>query len=136
MVTISDNVSQMILLNPYSKEYLDMRKQLTPDELVSLKKLLRKRSDDRYKLKKNNNKMSLDNNKISELSATAASSVQSNDDMSINVRLIKDIVSDMLKIMKTSNSSESRTTITPSASDIIESYNTDNMLSHVEILTN
>jgi hypothetical protein len=113
-----------------------MRKQLTPDELVSLKKLLRKRSDDRYKLKKNNNKMSLDNNKISELSATAASSVQSNDDMSINVRLIKDIVSDMLKIMKTSNSSESRTTITPSASDIIESYNTDNMLSHVEILTN
>jgi hypothetical protein len=136
MVTTSDNVSHMILLNPYSKEYLDMRKQLTPDELVSLKKLLRKRSDERYKLKKNSNKMSLDNNKISELSATTASGVQSSDDMSINVRLIKDIVSDMLKIMKTSNSSESRTTITPSASDIIESYNNDNMLSHVEILTN
>ena len=135
MVTTSDNVSHMILLNPYSKEYLDMRKQLTPDELVSLKKLLRKRSDERYKLKKNSNKMTLDNNKISELSQTTASGVQSSDDMSINVRLIKDIVSDMLKIMKTSNPSESRTPITPSASDIIESYNNDNMLSHVEILT-
>jgi hypothetical protein len=136
MVTTSDNVSHMILLNPYSKEYLDMRKQLTPDELVSLKKLLRKRSDERYKLKKNNNKLSLDNTKIPELSVTTASGVQSSDDMSINVRLIKDIVSDMLKIMKTSNSSVSRSTITPSASDIIESYNNDNMLSHVEILTN
>ena len=136
MVTTIDKVSQMILLNPYSKEYIDMRKQFTPDELVSLKKLLGKRRDERYKPKKNNNKISLDNTKIPELSVTTASGVQSNDDMSINVRIIKDIISDMLKIMKTSNSSVSTTTITPSASDIIESHNNDNMLSHVEILTN
>ena len=51
-----DKVNQLMEMKASSKEYLSLRKELTEDERVLLKKLLRKRSDTAYKLKRSANK--------------------------------------------------------------------------------
>ena len=51
-----DKVNQLLNLKACTKEYMNLRKELTEDERVLLKKLLRKISDTAYKLKRSANK--------------------------------------------------------------------------------
>ena len=52
MATVSDKINQMLSINPNSKQYLEMRKELTSEEIIHLQKLLKRRSGEKYKMKK------------------------------------------------------------------------------------
>ena len=51
-----DKVNQLLNLKPSTEEQMALRKELSEDEKALLKKLLRKRSDNAYKLKRIANK--------------------------------------------------------------------------------
>ena len=108
-----DKVNQLMEMKASSKEYMSLRKELTEDERVLLKKLLRKRSDTAYKLKRSANKTDGDQQEKSKSeqsksdkskSENIESNVSDHDlDLNKNVKIIKGIVSQMLNIMKKTN---------------------------------
>ena len=136
-----DKVNQLLNLKPSTKEYMALRKELSEDEKALLKKLLRKRSDTTYKLKR------LANQADTEVDQATAESSKSqfvdNDlDLNKNDKIIKGMVSQMLNIMKKTNqgnSIESSSTVTPKTDDIIDLYlgsDEDNILRKFEITVN
>ena len=145
-----DKVNQLMEMKASSKEYLSLRKELTEDERVLLKKLLRKRSDTAYKLKRSAN--NTDTKVDKSISAKGENQrdgqepikakVSDHDlDLNKNVKIIKGMISQMLNIMKKTNqpnSIKSSSTVTPKPEDIIDSYSTDddNLLSKFEITVN
>ena len=135
-----DKVKQLMEMKASSKEYLSLRKELSEDEKALLKKLLRKRSDNAYKLKRIANKADTEVDQATDESSK--SKVSDNDlDLCKNVKIIKGIVSQMLNIMKKTNqpnSIKSSSTVTPKTDDIINSYSTydDDLLSKFEITVN
>ena len=123
-----------------SKEYLSLRKELSEDEKALLKKLLRKRSDTAYKLKRIANKADTE---VGKSKCESNKSKESDNDLDLNknVKIIKCMVSQMLNMMKKTNqqnSIKSSSTVTPKPDDIIDSYSTDddNILSKFEITVN
>ena len=122
-----DTVNQLLNLKPSTKEYMALRKELSEDEKALLKKLLRKRPDNAYKLKRIANKADTEVDQATDESSK--SKVSDNDlDLCKNVKIIKGIVGQMLNIMKKTNqpnSIKSSSTVTPKPDDIIDSYSTD-----------
>ena len=142
-----DQVKHLMEMKASSKEYLSLRKELTEDERVLLKKLLRKISDIAYKLKRSANKTDGDQQEKSKSDKSKAehieSSVSDNDlDLCKNVKIIEGIIGQMLNITKKTNqpnSIKSSSTVTPKTEElIIDSYSTDddNILSKFEITVN
>ena len=137
-----DKVKQLMEMKASSKEYLSLRKELTEDERVLLKKLLRKRSDTAYKLKRSANKTDGDQQEKSKAEPIKAKVSDHDLDLNKNVKIIKGIVSQMLNIMKKTNqpnSIKSSSTVTPKTEElIIDSYSTDddNLLNKFEITVN
>ena len=136
-----DKVNQLLNLKACTKEYMNLRKELTGDERVLLKKLLRKRSDNAYKLKRIANKADTEVDQSTDESSKAK--VYDNDlDLCKNVKIIKGMVGQMLNIMKKTNqpnSIKSSSTVTPKTDDIIDSYlgsDEDNILRKFEIAVN
>ena len=108
-----------------SKAYLSLRKELSEDERVLLKKLLRKRSDTAYKLKRSVNKADGDQHEKSKAEPIKAKVPDHDLDLNKNVKIIKGIVGEMLNIMKKTNqhnSIKSSSTVTPKTDDFIDSY--------------
>ena len=151
MSNISDRVTQLMEMKASSKEYLSLRKELTEDERVLLKKRLRKRSDTAYKLKRiaNNTDTKVDKSKSAkgedqrDGQEPIKANVSDHDlDLNKNVKIIKGIVSQMLNIMKRTNqpnSNKSSSTVTPKTEElIIDSYSTydDNLLNKFAITVN
>ena len=141
MSSISDKVTQLMDMKASSKEYMSLRKELSEDEKALLKKLLRKRSDNAYKLKRLANKADTEVDKSK--CESSKSKVSDNDlDLCKNVKIIKGIVSQLLNIMKKTNqpnSIKSSSTVTPKTEElIIDSYSTDddNLLNKFEITVN
>ena len=136
-----DKVKQLMEMKASSKEYLSLRKELSEDEKALLKKLLRKRSDNAYKLKRIANKADTEVDQATDESSK--SKVSDNDlDLCKNVKIIKGIIGQMLNIMKKTNqhnSNKSSSTVTPKTEElIIDSYSTDddNLLSKFAITVN
>ena len=135
-----DTVSQLLNLKPSTKEYMALRKELSEDEKALLKKLLRKRSDTAYKLKRIANKTDTEVDQAT--SESSKSKVSDNDlDLCKNDKIIKGMVGQMLNIMKRTNqpnSIKSSSTVTPKPDVIIDSYSTDddNILSKFAITVN
>ena len=136
-----DKVNQLLNLKPSTKEYMALRKELSEDEKALLKKLLRKRSDNAYKLKRIANKADTEVDQSTDESSK--SKVSDNDlDLCKNVKIIKGMVGQMLNIMKKTNqhnSNKSSSTVTPKTEElIIDSYSTDddNLLSKFAITVN
>ena len=135
-----DKVNQLLNLKPSTKEYMALRKELSEDEKALLKKLLRKRSDTAYKLKRIANKADTEVDK-SKCESNKSKESDNDLDLNKNVKIIKCMVSQMLNIMKKTNqpnSIKSSSTVTPKPDDIIDSYSTDddNLLSKFEITVN
>ena len=135
-----DKVNQLLNLKACTKEYMNLRKELSEDEKALLKKLLRKRSDNAYKLKRLANKADTEVDQATDESSK--SKVSDNDlDLCKNAKIIKGIVGQMLNIMKKTDKSRSSSssTVIPNTEDIIESYlGTDedgNALSKIQIHT-
>ena len=136
-----DKVNQLMEMKASSKEYLSLRKELSEDEKALLKKLLRKRSDNAYKLKRLANKADTEVDQATDESSK--SKVSDNYvDLNKNVKIIKGIVSQMLNIMKKTNqpnSIKSSSTVTPKTEEVmIDSYSTDDdhLLSKFAITVN
>ena len=136
-----DKVNQLMEMKASSKEYLSLRTELSEDEKALLKKLLRKRSDTAYNLKRIANKADTEVDQSTDESSK--SKVSDNDlDLCKNVKIIKGIVSQMLSIMKKTNqpnSIKSSSTVTPKTEElIIDSYSTDDddSLNKFEIAVN
>ena len=136
-----DKVNQLMEMKASSKEYLSLRKELSEDEKALLKKLLRKRSDTAYKLKRIANKADTEVDQATDESSK--SKVSDNDlDLCKNVKIIEGIIGQMLNIMKKTNqhnSNKSSSTVTPKTEElIIDSYSTDddNLLSKFAITVN
>ena len=140
MAIANDKVNQMMNLKPSTKEYMSLRKELTEYERVLLKKLLGKRSDTAYKLKRSANKADGDQQEKSK--AEPIKSKVSDNDLCNNVKIIKGMVSQMLNIMQKTNqhkSIKSSPTVTPKTEELmIDSYSTDddNLLNKFEITVN
>ena len=111
-----DKVNQLMEMKASSKEYLSLRKELSEDENALLKKLLRKRSDNAYKLKRLANKADGDQQEKSKAEPIKAKVSDHDLDLNKNVKIIKGMVSQMLNIMKKNiqpNSNKSPSIVTP-----------------------
>ena len=136
-----DKVKQLMEMKASSKEYLSLRKELSDDEKALLKKLLRKRSDNAYKIKRLANKADTE---VDQATCESSKSTVSDNDLDLckNVKIIKGIVGQMLNIMKKTNqptSINTSRTVTPKTDDIIDSYlgsDEDNILRKFEITVN
>ena len=138
MSNVSDRVTKLMGMKTSSKEYLSLRKELTEDERVLLKTLLKKMSDTAYKLKRiaNNTDTKVDKSKSAkgedqrDGQEPIKAKVSDHDlDLNKNDKIIKGIVGEMLSIMKKANQHNSITsssTVTPKTEElIIDSYSTD-----------
>ena len=147
MSNVRDKATQLMEMKASSREYLSLRKELTEDERVLLKKLLRNRLDTAYKLKRSANKTDGDQQDKSKAEQSKSENIESkvsDNDLVLckNVKIIKGIVSQTLNIMKKTNqqnSIKSSSTVTPRTEElIIDSYSTDddNLLNKFEITVN
>lgn len=129
MAMVSDKLHNILNASVNSREYRLLRKDLNEDEVLLLKKLLRQRSDAKYKLKRKDSKI--------QDCFTVDDNVDDNvDDLNINVKEIRVLLNELVKFLKNKSRNVIATTestslggitrSTQNESDLIESYITVN----------
>lgn len=95
-----DKINQLLNMNSKSKEYLLMRRELTNDELIHLKKALKKRSADKIRLNKKNDRIhTTDTNLPLKVELTSIQSLN-NSNWKSDIKDIKKLIEELVIVTK------------------------------------